>query len=29
MSQPEEGSSEPRLVDDNEIFIKNVWGVKK
>ena len=29
MSQPEEGSSEPRLVDDNEIFVKNVGGVKK
>ena len=28
MSQPEEGLSEPRLVDDNEIFVKNVWGVK-
>ena len=29
MSQPEEGSSEPRPVDDNEIFVKNVGGVKK
>ena len=29
MSQPEEGSSEPRSVDDNEIFVKNVGGVKK
>ena len=29
MSQPEEGSSEPRSVDDNEIFFKNVGGVKK
>ena len=29
MSQPEEGSSEPRPVDDNEIFFKNVGGVKK
>ena len=29
MSQPEEGSSEPRPIDDNEIFIKNVGGVKK
>ena len=29
MSQPEEGSSEPRPVDDNEIFVKDVGGVKK
>ena len=29
MSQLEEGSSEPRPVDDNEIFVKNVEGVKK
>ena len=29
MSQPKEGSSEPRPVDDNEIFVKNVRGVKK
>ena len=29
MSQPEEGSSEPLPVDDNEIFVKNVGGVKK
>ena len=29
MSQPEEGSSEPRPVDDNEIFVKNIGGVKK
>ena len=29
MSQPEEGSSEPRPIDDNEIFVKNVGGVKK
>ena len=29
MSQPEEGWSEPRPVDDNEIFVKNVGGVKK
>ena len=29
MSQPEEGSSEPCPVDDNEIFVKNVGGVKK
>ena len=29
MSQLEEGSSEPRPVDDNEIFVKNVGGVKK
>ena len=29
MSQPEEGSLEPRPVDDNEIFVKNVGGVKK
>ena len=29
MSQPEEGSFEPRPVDDNEIFVKNVGGVKK
>ena len=29
MSQPEEGSFEPRPVDDNEIFVKNVRGVKK
>ena len=29
MTQPEEGSSEPRLVDDNEILVKNVGGVKK
>ena len=29
MSQPEEGSSEPRPVDDNEIFVKNVGRVKK
>ena len=29
MSQQEEGSSEPRLVNDNEIFVKNVRGVKK
>ena len=29
MSQPEEGSSEPHPIDDNEIFVKNVKGVKK
>ena len=29
MSQPEEGSSEPCPVDENEIFVKNVGGVKK
>ena len=29
MSQPEEGSSEPRPIDDNEIFVKNVEGVNK
>ena len=29
MSQPEEGSFEPCPVDDNEIFVKNVGGVKK
>ena len=29
MSQPEEGSSEPHPVDDNEIFVKNVGEVKK
>ena len=29
MSQPEEGSSEPHPVDDNEIFVKNVGGVNK
>ena len=29
MSQVEEGSSEPRPVDDNEIFFKNVGRVKK
>ena len=29
MSQPEEGSFEPRPIDDNEIFVKNVGGVKK
>ena len=29
MSQPEKGSSEPRPVDDNEIIVKNVGGVKK
>ena len=29
MSQPEEGSSEPRPIDDNEIFVKNVRVVKK
>ena len=29
MSQPEEGSFEPRQIDDNEIFVKNVEGVKK
>ena len=29
MSQSEEGSSKPRPVDDNEIFVKNVGGVKK
>ena len=29
MSQPEEGLSKPRPVDDNEIFVKNVEGVKK
>ena len=29
MSQPEGGSSEPRPIDDNEIFVKNVGGVKK
>ena len=29
MSQPEKGLSEPRPVDDNEIFVKNVGGVKK
>ena len=27
--QPEEGSFEPLPVDDNEIFVKNVGGVKK
>ena len=26
MSQPEEGSSEPRPADDNEIFIKKCRG---
>ena len=29
MFEPEEGSSEPCQVDDNEIFVKNVGGVKK
>ena len=29
MSQPDEGSSKPRPIDDNEIFVKNVGGVKK
>ena len=29
MSQPEEGSSEPRPIDGNEIFVKNVEGVNK
>ena len=29
MSQLKEESSEPRPVDDNEIFVKNVGGVKK
>ena len=29
MSQPDEGSFEPRPVDVNEIFVKNVGGVKK
>ena len=29
MSQPKEGSSELRPIDDNEIFVKNVGGVKK
>ena len=29
MSQPEEESFEPCPVDDNEIFVKNVEGVKK
>ena len=29
MSQPEEGSSKPRPIDDNEIFVKNVERVKK
>ena len=29
MSQPEKGSSEPRPIDDNESFVKNVGGVKK
>ena len=29
MSQQEEGLFEPRPVDDNEIFVKNVGGVKK
>ena len=29
MSQPEEGSSKPRPIDDNKIFVKNVGGVKK
>ena len=29
MSQPEEGSFEPCPIDDNEIFVKNVEGVKK
>ena len=29
MSQPEKGSSEPRPIDDNEIFFKIVGGVKK
>ena len=29
MSQLKEESSEPRRVDDNEIFVKNVGGVKK
>ena len=29
MSQPEEGSSESRPIDDNEIFVKNVGGGKK
>ena len=29
MSQPEEGSSKPRPVDDNGHFVKNVEEVKK
>ena len=29
MSQSEEGSFEPRPIDDKEIFVKNVKGVKK
>ena len=29
MSQPEEGSFGHRPIDDNEIFVKNVEGVKK
>ena len=29
MSQLKEGSFEPRQIDDNEIFVKNVEGVKK
>ena len=29
MSQPEEWLSKPRPVDDNEIFVKNIGGVKK
>ena len=29
MSQPEEGSSEPHPIHDNEIFVKNVEEVKK
>ena len=29
MFQPEEGSCKPRPVDDNEILVKNVKGVKK
>ena len=29
MFQPKEESSKPRPVDDNEIFVKNVGGVKK
>ena len=29
MSQPYEGSFKPRPIDDKEIFVKNVGGVKK
>ena len=29
ISQPEEGSFQPFLVDDNKIFVKKVGGLKK